>query len=644
MSKGNDSNHRRGRKPFDLALDAQASSGRKPGSRRQHISINHLLDFQGYRDSREFHDRRARGGAARPRRRSGGTRPRATLHGMAYINCHYKFVVDYRGDYRPQQLDPNVPANVQDIIRIIAPRGNACPICLADEPVAPRMLTACGHVLCLACLLSLLDSEIPQRGAAVSAKYNDCPLCSAIIRKRDVKPVLISAADERFEVPRVGEEVALTLMTRPQSKLLSLPASMAALHDAIGTFPWAVGTGGAADAPDLAPYSRFLMADLAYLEQMYEHERAALLSQWQHEREFYGDDGKYFELAVAAIDEDVAMWRGRYASAAPSRAVSRASKEPTASAFEKAAPSKEAATAKEAPNSSAAAAKEAPTSSASAAVPTSSVGTAAPTSSADAAAPTSRTGAAPTSAPFKSATYFYYQTGFNASSTFVLSPLDMKVLKHSYHDDYANLPSSLVAEVENIRYEELNAELALTKYKYLSHMPFGTTIGFLECNWSRNQYLRRETWEAFRVDLTARSQNSSRKYKREEQNRKRAQHAEEARNREFYERENGTAASGGTASGGSGSSFDQAFGALSIADYLPELPAAAAGGSSGCDAEAENYQTTIWGTRIPQAEDAAQDDDDGEAEEMIRRAREAMRQEGHPQRSKKKKRIVLEGW
>lgn len=591
MSKGNDSNHRKGRKPFDLALDAQ-TGGKKHGSRR-HVSINHLLDFQGYRDLREYHDRRARGGGgARPRRRSGGARPRATLHGMAYINCHYKFVVDYRGDYRPQQLDPNVPANVQDIIRIIAPRGNACPICLGDEPVAPRMLTACGHVLCLVCLLSLLDSEIPQRGAAVLVKYNDCPLCLAIIRKRDVKPVLILAADERFEVPRVGEEVALTLMTRPQSKLLLLPASLGALHDAIGTFPWAVGADGAAEAPDLAPYLRFLMADLAYLEQMYEHERAAILAQWQHEREFYGDDGKYFELAVAAIDEDVAMWRARFAAPAVPRAprerAAGASKGPVASrASEEATPS--------------------------------TVGTA---EAADAAA---------------AATYFYYQTGFNASLTFVLLPLDMKVLKHSHHDDYASLPSSLVAEVENIRYEELNAELALTKYKYLSHIPFGTTIGFLECNWSRNQSLRRETWEAFRADLAARSQNSSRKYKREEQNRKRAQHAEEARNREFYERENGAAVGGG------GSSFDQAFGALSIADYLPELPAAAAG-SSGSDAEAEHYQTTIWGTRIPQAEDAAQDDDDGEAEEMIRRAREAMRLEGQPQRSKKKKRIVLEGW
>ena len=42
---------------------------------------------------------------------------------MRFINVNFKFVVDGRKDYRVQELDPNVPVDTDDIIRIIAPRG-----------------------------------------------------------------------------------------------------------------------------------------------------------------------------------------------------------------------------------------------------------------------------------------------------------------------------------------------------------------------------------------------------------------------------------------------------------------------------------------------------------------------------------------
>ncbi|CAH2350469.1 RING-finger protein Mag2p [[Candida] railenensis] len=634
---------------FSERIDKQIKSGKKlhGNSRKNQISINHLLDFQSYEDSQEYQERRKgtngnqRGGG---RRRSSGSNGnsknrrnpfKVNLHGMSYINCHYKFVVDCRSDYKTQQLDPNVPVTVSDILRIITPKGNACPICLSDDPVAPRMITACGHILCLTCLLSLLDSEVPTSGKKSAGvgeiKYNDCPLCSTIIRQKDIKPVLISNVDERFEVPKVKDEVALTLMTRPQNKLLSLPKNFYDFHRMIDTFPWVHGEdeAGADFSPNFFVYSRFLMGDLNYLIDMYEMEKQLILVQYEQERELYGDDGKYFKLAIENIDKDIEQWKKSFENDTPSHIKMQPQH---SNSYGSSSKQKE-----EQPGSN---------------------------------------------------TFFYYQTGFNASSTFVLSPLDMKVLKHSYNDDYYNLPSSIIAKVENIRYEEFNAELAFTKYKYLSHLPFGTSIGFLECNWSNNEFIQEETWEAFKGDLIQRTKNSNRKFKREETNRRRALNDEEIKNREFYERENNNGVLvnnyGGhnqpysdyyedSSNGGSFSSMTRNIGNLSVIDYrdlpvlssehpLPVPPLVdgttesgttidSSGGASDEVPGSPKYQTTIWGTKIPQVDQVLNppledSEDDWDAEEMIRRAKEEMdRQEAQnadgSQKKKKKKKILL---
>lgn len=604
---------------FSDRIETQIKNGKKMtgSSRKNQISINHLLDFQSYQDLQEYQDRRRTETKDRRRRRSSSSNQRRLQHkvnlkGMSYINCHYKFVVDYRGEYKPQQLDPNIPVDVADILRIITPRGNACPICLSDEPVAPRMITSCGHMLCLTCLLSLLDSELPtiankkRSEGQIAEKYNDCPLCSSIIRERDIKPVLISNIDELYEIPKTKEEVVLSLMTRPQNKLLSLPQIFSEFHGVIDTFPWvkqgnSIGNVEDDELPDFSVYLRFLMGDLQYIIGMYEKERQDITEQYEQEKLLYNDDGKFFKLALQNIDQDIKNWKEKFEAAA-------APKNTTLSSH---------------------------------------------------------------FIPSPSNTFFFYQTGLNTSSTFVLSPLDMKVLKHSYGDDYAKLPSSIIAKIENIRYEEFNTDLALTKYKYLSHLPFGTNIGFLECDWSQNEFICPETWEFFKNDLLTRSKNSNRKFKREELNRRKALNEEEIRNREFFERENGNHGVYNSMlppvvtdyeSNGSFSSMTRNLGSLTITDYR-ELPLLSdttntGGGTSGSFSEGSGalesipsspqFQTTIWGTKIPKLEGSSalvDSEDDWDAEEMIRKAKEEMdKQELEGTNSgkrKKKKKIVL---
>lgn len=80
----------------------------------------------------------------------------------------------------------------------------------------------------------------------------------------------------------------------------------------------------------------------------------------------------------------------------------------------------------------------------------------------------------------------------------------MKVLKTTY-SNYESLPTSIVAKIENIRYEELSQETSMTKYKYLSHLPIGTQIGFLECDWNNNEYVSQPIWDMYKNDLVKRS-------------------------------------------------------------------------------------------------------------------------------------------
>lgn len=556
MSTGHPASRPKPRRPHPNA-DSEPRNNR----RRNHVAIS--LGARLYRDLPEFQQHQA----PRPRRASAPRRPRLHLHGMRFINVNYKFVVDHRKRYRAQQLDPNVPVDTADVLRIIVPKGNACPICLLDDLVAPRMITLCGHILCLTCLLLLLDAEVPRHkkheSKAIVEKYNDCPLCGSIIRCTDVKPVQVDNVDERFEVPRVNADVVLTLMLRAHDSIVPLPRHLADYRPALDLFPWAGQT-----SPDLSQYLRFFKGDFAYLVALYEREKEQIRAACERDRALYGDDGKLCALALQNIDADVARWAEKLRDDVP-----------------------------------------------------------APADTPESTAPC----------------YYYYQTGFKSSTTYVVSPLDMKVLRSSYNGDYTQLPFSVIAKVENIHYEELTAETAATKYKYLLHLPLGTSLGFLELNWLHNEYISAQTWHTFKDDLQKRSKLSARKLRKEEQDRRRAMNGDERRAREYIHRENN-----GLAHDDYDDSWAPSLGSLTITDYrdLPVLSSEPAtqssANNSGDNSDDPVTKKSVWGTQIPKSElqSAEVDESDWDAEEMIRKAKEEIeKQEGG--KKKKKKKLVL---
>lgn len=590
---------------FTLQLESQLRLGKKTGSNKKNqISLNQFLHYQSYKELDEYKNRH--GGLGPRKRRTSRTsrgsfndhspdRYKVPLTGMSFINLNYKFVVDYRSDYKPQELDPNVPVSLEDIIRILAPKGNSCPICLSDEPEAPRMITSCGHILCLKCLISLLDTEIPsfkkRESAAVVEKYRECPLCSSVIRPKEVKPVTIMNVDERFETPKVGHEVIMTLMSRPYNKLFSVPRGMEQVHYQVQNFPFMIMN----EQPNLLPYLRLFKADLKYILDTYLAEKQQILATYDEEKALYEDDGKYVQLAIEAIDKDIDTWTRKYND--------ESVKIPNVQSIVK----------NDDINSS--------------------------------------------------NSFFYYQTGFNSSVAYVLSPLDIKVLKTNYDDDYSHLPSNVIAKVENIQYEELTPENSLKRYKYLSHLPLGTTIGFIQCNWYKNQFISEETWDHYKADLSKRTKRSNQKLQREERDRKRAQLEEERRTKLFFEKENNRfynidddindeyeydydheyefAYDGGNLSGPGVAIVDNREMPLLTAEEMKsnEEKSNEEDAIEETDSSSGGFETTVWGTKIKKSENSSEatSNEDWNAEEMIRKAREEMNKGG----KKKKKKLVL---
>ncbi|KAI5965636.1 uncharacterized protein KGF55_000998 [Candida pseudojiufengensis] len=560
-------------------LESQLKQGKKinGNSRKNQISINHLLDFQSYRDTEEYAENQQR---QKQRRRSSSHKKyqqvsKIHLTGMKFINVNFKFIVDSRKNYKIQEIDPNIPVDIKNIISIIAPKGASCPICLSDDLIAPRMIVSCGHILCLKCVLSLLEHEVPKakkkESSAIIEKYRECPLCFSIIRKPELKPVIFDNVDERFEIPKVKDEVVLTLMARDSNKILSLPKSIS-IQNHLNDFP-------NVNQIELSSYSRIMKGDFDYLKNMYENEKQQILKNYEEEKLLYGDDNELVEEAISHIDKEIEEWSTKFA-------------EP--SSVEKTFNLDESLT--------------------------------------------------------HQTTFYYYQTGFNANTTYVLSPLDMKVLKNTYID-YQNLPSTIIAKIENIRYEELSSETSINKYKYLSHLPVGTQIGFLECNWNNNEFISQNTWSLFKEDLLKRSKNSNKKFNREERNKKKAQNEEELKTLQFYLKENGQY---------NDEEYDENFinhknfnfDTLSIQDNNINSPVLSSDQNLSTTESENDYQTTVWGTKIPKSllkdssaiEDNDNNDDDWDAEEMIRKAREENLEndnESTNKKKKKKKRLVL---
>ena len=118
--------------------------------------------------------------------------------------------------------------------------------------------------------------------------------------------------------------------------------------------------------------------------------------------------------------------------------------------------------------------------------------------------------------------YYFYQ----ALLHYYLSPLDIRVLREAF-GNFSSFPSTILPRVERVSTGHIVDDELRRRVKYLSHLPYGCEVSFLECDWTDT--VPPEILERFKPDLERRRKRFQDKEARDEKARAIAEREEEKR-------------------------------------------------------------------------------------------------------------------
>ncbi|RPA82860.1 hypothetical protein BJ508DRAFT_80691 [Ascobolus immersus RN42] len=498
-----------------------------------------------------------------------------------YVNANYRFVVNPLGDYRAQAVDPDVFVPWDHILQVVASaesQNSSCPICLCDT-VAPRM-ARCGHIFCLPCLLRYMAaSEEPDKNAAArpahekKARWKKCPICWDSIYMKDTKPVRWFIGQEA-PPPREGGDVVLRLVMRRAGSTLALPKEGASVPKELEDIPWHF-------AAEVMDYARLMKGTRKYMLEQYGAEISNLQRTQKEDELMFGEEGEWTRKAVAAIryviesldliddsaapeeekiqpkparpqiefraetDEIPDMYlisqqkatskallvrsatsestvqtsevksEVKLGQASEDKSEEKEEEKPEEKAEEKPGEKAEEKTEEKTEEKAGERAGER----ADGAVKEAEI------SSVDQAADTPK---APGNhrthqnhhfqrAP--DAPFYFYQ----ALPHYYLSPLDIKILKTEF-GDFSAFPATILPRVENVSTGHTVDHELRRRTRYLSHLPAGCEVSFLECDWTDT--VSPAVLEQFKTEINSRRDRKRTKEAREERERIRAEKAE----------------------------------------------------------------------------------------------------------------------
>ncbi|VEU23412.1 DEKNAAC104623 [Brettanomyces naardenensis] len=604
----------------DIMLERSIMKSSKKG-----LDISHLLDFTIADDeSRQLESIET---SSHPRfhgrRRSSNRRmPDINLSGRNYINVNYKFIVDYRADYKAQMLDPNLPLEDNTIIRVIVNgKDYQCPICLGDEFIAPRM-TRCGHIFCYPCLMRLFSSSAEAKNDGVRAaeqpgsRTATCPLCNELIRERHrLLPVLIN--HEEDEKLAAGELITLNLMYRSNSNILAQPF-LFYLEDSEfnGSIPW-IEKGSTTDdffkTSKYVRYSRIMKCDVDFIVGCFEQELSSIESHKLYDKEVYHDSGVYYDIAKINIDVELDAVKTSFKAekGGPVSAPSYHHKDSDTSTL------------------------------------TTQQIEQLLVKQNDYKFDDNEKG------------YFFYQhqVGSNSKVKYFLSSLDIQILKAMY-GDYSNFPFTLTLNLENISFDDgMVTEEMIRRLKYLGHLPIGTEVGFLELDWigASSRLMPPEIYGQFKKRLKDRARHTRSKRLKEDRNKKTFEKELELKTLKFYSSENNLPLEEYGYKLKQENEFNNFPSRRSSADAVqPSLNATyeenalasngeLTGATDGSQDDGKNkvhYSTSVWGTKVPVLEEEAVEGDDyDDIERALKAAKEEQQRKG--KKGRKGKKIIL---
>jgi len=312
------------------------------------------------------------------------------------------------------------------------------------------------------------DSTRPQEKRA---RWKDCAICHDSIYISDTRPVRWYAGQEGPS-PRENEDIVLRLVKRPAGSTLALPRDSYTIARS-DEIPWHF----AVDAMDFA---RIMLGSEDYMTEQFNAEIEALKELEKHDELMFGEDNEWTMKAIRSIGEAKEKVKGLGNPAlTASKPEKRREADSTPSLrFE---------------------------------------ASASPTSALSTSIAEFRAQAGITPGP---SDYFFYQ----ALQHHYLYPLDIRILKAAFVD-FGSFPSTILPRIERISTGHIVDDELRKRNKYLSHLPYGCEVAFLECDWTDT--VPSEILANFAAEITKRRQKYADKSAREEKERVRAEKEEE---------------------------------------------------------------------------------------------------------------------
>ncbi|RAH55500.1 RING finger domain protein [Aspergillus piperis CBS 112811] len=526
------SQHKRQRRPRLLDDEDYSESAimRSTTSRKGQTSITHLMNFS-LPPRPQYHP------PPRNTRRYTSWGPGSGYHAMdksRYVHANYRFIVTPNRNYHAQAANADVHLDWDSVMQVLVSeqtQSASCPICLST-PVAPRM-ARCGHIFCLPCLIRYMHSSDEEKPVPEKKpRWKKCPICWDSVYISETRPVRWFRGQEG-DLPFEGGDVVLRLVKREPGSTLALPRDGAEGIAPDEDVPWY-------HAAEVADYARIMKGGEDYMKEQYDIEIDELRRQELEDELLFGDDTTWTRKAVAAIADAKSKVEG---IGNPPEIVrqpvpNQETKEPVAAHS----PPEEVA----AMYASQHAIKSGQSSSAES-IPASDTGpgsASTPETSNDVDRTSEALGQVDlnaTSTPKKKKkdpghgrnnmpskrgpttsdhAFFFYQ----ALPQFYLSPLDIRILKAAF-GDYSSFPATILPRVERISSGHIVDDELRKRVKYLSHLPQGCEVNFLECDW--RDVVVPEVLETFKSETEKRRKRNKEKEVREEKDRIRAEKEED---------------------------------------------------------------------------------------------------------------------
>lgn len=460
---------------LDLSIQEEIMGGNfKMKGRKTKVSINHLLDFTLPEVERETDNNIVRRSQRKKKLYQG---EHINLTGDSFINVNYRLLIRDNENYSEQINNPNSIISDDNIVAVVVPSGQSCPICLCEKPIAPRMV-GCGHIFCYTCLINFFSVEESIKdknsGYIKKKKYKECPLCNNIVRPQRIKQVVYLEDSDLYlkdqTVPKQGAHIKLDLMYRRHGSILALPLSKTSNFDEIDNIPTIHNSIE-------AKYSRLVKCDAEYTLKLLNDDIETIQTQQEIDQALYNDDDKFTKLAIEQINSTIisVLAKNEKIIASDVQKLSLANQKQKSSL---------------------------------------------------------------TKTIDDESGYFFYTTSHDSSTKFYLSPLDAKILLTIF-EKYSNFPAELEIKVENIHYGAVISEQLIRRYKYMSYLPLGTEVAFLDIDWKEIPFLTDEVYEKFKTELKQRRRELNMKKQREDRNKKLYEVKLEEETAAFYRAENG---------------------------------------------------------------------------------------------------------